>query len=94
MGQLNLVDKQQVIAEQIIGNLDDDGYLRRDISSIVDDLAFRQNIGTVTLRRSLEYFIGLRQGNCRFHSHFSLMHQDYETQIPDYSGYLKRKVLK
>ncbi len=23
-----------------------------------------------------------------------LMHQDYETQIPDYSGYLKRKVAK
>ena len=31
---------------QIIGNLDDDGYLRRDFSAIVDDLAFRQNIET------------------------------------------------
>jgi RNA polymerase sigma-54 factor len=46
LGQLNLNEKQQPIAEQIIGNLDDDGYLRRDISSIVDDLAFRQNIIT------------------------------------------------
>jgi RNA polymerase sigma-54 factor len=46
LGLLNLNPHQQKIAEQIIGNLDDDGYLRREISSIVDDLAFRQNIST------------------------------------------------
>jgi RNA polymerase sigma-54 factor len=46
LGQLNLDDHKQAVAEQIIGNLDDDGYLRREISSIVDDLAFRQNIIT------------------------------------------------
>ena len=46
LGQLNLNEHQLRIAEQIIGNLDDDGYLRRDISAIVDDLAFRQNIVT------------------------------------------------
>ena len=46
LGLLNLDEHQQKVAEQIIGNLDDDGYLRRDISSIVDDLAFRQNIIT------------------------------------------------
>ncbi len=46
LGQLNLDDHRQSVAEQIIGNLDDDGYLRREISSIVDDLAFRQNIIT------------------------------------------------
>ncbi len=46
LGMLNLDEHQQRVAEQIIGNLDDDGYLRRDISSIVDDLAFNQNIET------------------------------------------------
>jgi RNA polymerase sigma-54 factor len=46
LGLLNLDEHQQMVAEQIIGNLDDDGYLRRDISAIVDDLAFRQNIDT------------------------------------------------
>ncbi|MFN8242475.1 MAG: RNA polymerase factor sigma-54 [Ferruginibacter sp.] len=46
LGQLNLSEHQHQVAEQIIGNLDDDGYLRRDITSIVDDLAFRQNITT------------------------------------------------
>ena len=44
VGQLNLDEHKQLVAEQIIGNLDDDGYLRRDISAIVDDLAFRQNV--------------------------------------------------
>jgi RNA polymerase sigma-54 factor len=46
LGLLNLDAHQQMVAEQIIGNLDDDGYLRRDIGAIVDDLAFRQNIDT------------------------------------------------
>lgn len=46
LGQLNLNEHQQKVAEQIIGNLDDDGYLRREIGAIVDDLAFRQNIQT------------------------------------------------
>lgn len=29
------------IAEYIIGNIDDDGYLRRDLSAIADDLVFQ-----------------------------------------------------
>ncbi len=44
LGLLNLADKEQAIAEQIIGSIDEDGYLRRETSAIVDDLAFRQNI--------------------------------------------------
>src|SRR5687767_914134 len=46
LGMLNLEDKEYKIAEQIIGSIDEDGYLRRDTSAIVDDLAFRQNIFT------------------------------------------------
>jgi RNA polymerase sigma-54 factor len=46
LGQLNLNEHQQKVAEQIIGNLDDDGYLRREFSAIVNDLAFRQNVQT------------------------------------------------
>ena len=46
LGMLKLTDHQQKIAEQIVGSLDDDGYLRREISSIIDDLAFRQNVDT------------------------------------------------
>jgi RNA polymerase sigma-54 factor len=33
-------DREQLIAEQVIGSLEDDGYLRRNIESIVNDLAF------------------------------------------------------
>ncbi len=44
LGLLNLDDKQQTIAEQIIGSIDEDGYLRRETPAIADDLAFRQNI--------------------------------------------------
>jgi RNA polymerase sigma-54 factor len=39
-----LTEKEKVIAENIIGNIDDDGYLRREIEAIVDDLAFSQNV--------------------------------------------------
>ena len=46
LGMLTVDDRIRRIAEQIAGSIDDDGYLRRDTSSIVDDLAFRQNIET------------------------------------------------
>lgn len=46
LGLLKLSDHEHKIAEQVIGSLDDDGYLRREISSIIDDMAFRQNIET------------------------------------------------
>ncbi|MFY7652293.1 MAG: RNA polymerase factor sigma-54 [Chitinophagaceae bacterium] len=44
LGMLDLDERLYKIAEQIVGSLDDDGYLRREVSSIADDLAFRQNV--------------------------------------------------
>jgi len=44
IGMHKFSDKQYIIAITIIGNLDDSGYLRREIPSLVDDLAFNQNI--------------------------------------------------
>ncbi len=44
LGMMELDERTQKIAEQIVGSVDDDGYLRREITSISDDLAFRQNI--------------------------------------------------
>lgn len=41
---LNLDTTQQIIAEQVVGSIDEDGYLRRDTSAMVDDLAFKQNV--------------------------------------------------
>lgn len=37
-------EKQYAIGLNIIGNLDDAGYLQRDLSAMVDDLAFTQNV--------------------------------------------------
>lgn len=37
---------QLTIARHLIGNLDDAGYLRRDLSAIVDDIAFSSNLST------------------------------------------------
>jgi RNA polymerase sigma-54 factor len=39
-------DRIQLLGEHIIGNLDEDGYLRRDLDSIVNDLAFTANVMT------------------------------------------------
>lgn len=44
LGLLNLDPTEEKIAEQVIGSIDDDGYLRRETQSIADDLAFKQNI--------------------------------------------------
>jgi RNA polymerase sigma-54 factor len=44
LGMLELDERSFKIAEQIVGSLDDDGYLRRELSSIADDLAFRQGL--------------------------------------------------
>jgi tetratricopeptide (TPR) repeat protein len=46
LGLKRLNEKQLAIATTIIGNMDDAGYLRREISSMVDDLSFSQNITT------------------------------------------------
>lgn len=43
LGLTDLKGEEQLIAEYIIGNIDEDGYLRRDLLSISDDLAFHNN---------------------------------------------------
>ncbi len=44
LGLRMLSDEQVVIAEYIIGNIDEDGYLRREIDEIIDDMAFSLNV--------------------------------------------------
>lgn len=44
LGLLSLDENEEKIALQIIGSIDEDGYLRRDPMSITDDLAFAQNL--------------------------------------------------
>lgn len=40
----DLSEQEYLIADHLIGSLDESGYLRREIESVVDDLAFTQNI--------------------------------------------------
>lgn len=46
LGLRHLDERQKLIATFIIGNLDDSGYLQRDLSAMVDDIAFTQNVST------------------------------------------------
>jgi len=44
IGMLDFDETQDLIAEQIIGSIGEDGYLRRPIESIVDDIMFSQGL--------------------------------------------------
>lgn len=46
LGLANLNEHQRKVALQVIGSIDDDGYLRREPFALVDDLAFSQNVMT------------------------------------------------
>ena len=59
LGLRELTEKQKVLGEYIIGNIDEDGYLRRELANIVDDLAFLQNISTT--EEELEEVLGIIQ---------------------------------
>ena len=48
MGEVDLTSKQQEIMEYLIGSLDDDGLLRKDIDTINDELAIYHNVDAST----------------------------------------------
>lgn len=60
LGLLELDKRNKIIAEQIIGSLDDDGYLRSDITSLVDDMAFRQGL-EVTEKEVIDLLLQIQQ---------------------------------
>jgi len=43
---LELTEQERIIAEYLLGCIDEDGYIRRELSSVVDDISFSQNITT------------------------------------------------
>ncbi|MFN3588231.1 MAG: RNA polymerase factor sigma-54 [Spirosomataceae bacterium] len=46
LSYLDLPEKDEIIGKQLIGSLEDDGYIRRPLKAIANDLAFTQNIYT------------------------------------------------
>ena len=55
----DLTEKQKILGEYVLGNIDEDGYLRRELENIVDDLAFLQNIEAT--REELEEILKIIQ---------------------------------
>lgn len=56
---LEMQEEEEKIIQQIVGSIDEDGYLRRDTSSIIDDLMFGNNI--ITGEDTVEKLIHLVQ---------------------------------
>lgn len=46
VGLLNLSDKERLLTEYVIGNIDDEGYLRREPEAMVDDIVFQAGVQT------------------------------------------------
>jgi RNA polymerase sigma-54 factor len=46
LGLVQLTEKERLIAEYVIGNIDDEGYLRRTAEAMVDDIIFQAGIET------------------------------------------------
>lgn len=59
LGYCHLTPRARQIATFIIGMIDDDGYLRRDLESLADDISFRLNIETDA--NELEDLLGIIQ---------------------------------
>ena len=59
LGELELDETQQIIARAIVGNLEDDGYLRRSAAEIADDVTF--NDGWVVDARQVEEVLAIVQ---------------------------------
>ena len=52
----NLTQRETTLAGFLVGSLDEDGYLRRDLNSIADDIAF--SLGIETSAQELEHVLG------------------------------------
>lgn len=57
LGYRDLSERDMRLGVYIVGSIDEDGYLRRDLDSIVDDLAFTMGIETTT--EELERILGV-----------------------------------
>ncbi len=57
LGFRTLSAKDAALASYLIGSIDDDGYLRRDLESVADDIAF--SVGLETSAAELERILGM-----------------------------------
>ena len=57
LGYRNLSEREMRLAVYLIGSIDEDGYLRRDLESVADDIAFTEGIETSVAE--LERLLGI-----------------------------------
>ena len=57
LGYRNLPERDMRLAVYLIGSIDEDGYLRRDLESVADDIAF--TVGVETTAGELERLLGI-----------------------------------
>ena len=57
LGFRNLSEREMKLAVYLVGSIDEDGYLRRDLESVADDIAF--TIGIETSAEELEKLLGI-----------------------------------
>ena len=57
LGYKNLSERETQLAIFIVGSIDEDGYLRRDLESLADDIAF--SLGIETTSEELEYLLSI-----------------------------------
>ena len=57
LGYRNLPERDMRLAVYLIGSIDEDGYLRRDLESVADDIAF--TMGLETTAGELERLLGI-----------------------------------
>ncbi len=57
LGYRDLTEREMRLAVYLIGSIDEDGYLRRDLESVADDIAF--TLGVETTTAELERLLGI-----------------------------------
>lgn len=57
LGYRNLSERDMKLATYLVGSIDEDGYLRRDLESVADDIAF--TVGIETSAGELERLLGI-----------------------------------
>ena len=97
IGLRNLSEKEEILALYLIGNLDEDGYVRRKLEAIANDLAFSQNIETdedelLEVLRTVQDLEPTGVGARSLQECLLLQIESKNNEIPDIK--LARKILK
>ncbi|MFO7656821.1 MAG: RNA polymerase factor sigma-54 [Bacteroidales bacterium] len=97
MGLRSLDERQRMLASYLIGNIDEDGYMRRRLDAVADDIAFSMNISTneielIGILRIIQDFDPIGVGARNLQECLVLQIESKEQHVPGIS--LATKILK